>query len=115
MSKVVIVSGTIGAGKTSISKSLQYSLGIDKEPWARIEGDFFLGIGTTVKETIKWEGMLEFSWGSILETAKLLLEKGVNVIIDFVIEEEMPRILHFFKEMGEKKPQLHYVLLKSEK
>ncbi|MBQ9140247.1 MAG: hypothetical protein IJX63_00445 [Lachnospiraceae bacterium] len=55
-----------------------------------------------------WQDILKFNWDCILDVAGKALDRGLDVVIDYVIEEELPLIQKLAEEYGAK---LYYVVL----
>ena len=45
-----------------------------------------------------WEDILRFNWDCIISTAQRALQDNLDVVIDYVIEDELPRV----RELAEK-------------
>lgn len=81
---IYIISGPLGAGKTSVSKAVTALL----ETAVRIEGDVFW-LATEHLEQFSWAQRLECSWENIVAVTKNYLQRDVDVVIDFVVEDEL--------------------------
>lgn len=55
-----------------------------------------------------WKDILNFNWECILTVAQKALDRGLDVIIDYVIEEELPLVQELARRSGAK---LYYVVL----
>lgn len=107
MKTVYLISGPLGVGKTTLTQELHQAL----ENSALMEGDVFLHEVDT-REDLTWEQKLEYSWQKILEHTKGHLQKGLDVVIDFVVEEELP---WFFEQISGMGAVLKYVVLTTTK
>ena len=59
-------------------------------------------------DRVLWEDILRFNWDCILYTAEKALRQGVDVVIDYVIETELPLV----KAMAEQfSIPLYYIVL----
>lgn len=105
MNTVYIISGPLGVGKSSVTKELVNALPNS----SLIEGDVFLH--QLNPEKIPWEERLKLSWDKILSATKDILDKNQDVVIDFVVEDELP---WFIKELSPYSIQLKYVVLVAE-
>jgi len=93
MLKVYIISGCCGAGKTTLTKEL-----VKEMPrTALIHGDdvhaFF---GTDL--AAEWTERLKLTWQNILLLTENFLRNNVNVIIEYVVEDELEQILSVVKK-----------------
>ena len=58
-----------------------------------------------------WEDILRFNWDCILMTAEKALAQGMDVVIDYVIETELPLV----RALAEKQDAaLYYIVLTAE-
>ena len=74
------------------------------EPDAK--GDFF--VDGLPGDSLAWEQILEFNWACIIDVADKALARGLDVVIDYVIEEELPLVKALAKKHG---AQLHYAVV----
>ena len=70
------------------------------------KGDFF--VDGQASDALLWQDILKFNWDCILDVAGKALDRGLDVVIDYVIEEELPLVQKLAKEYGAK---LYYVVL----
>jgi len=92
MLKVYIISGCCGAGKSTLTKAL-----VKEMPrTSLIHGDdvhaFF---GTDL--AAEWPERLKLTWQNILLLTENFLRNNINVIIDYVVEDELEQILSVVK------------------
>lgn len=121
MAKLICISGPCGGGKTTFSEKLArrfsdesgktvYLLHGDSFHRGFVEpqnkGDFFAG--GTASDSIHWQDILRFNWDCIFDTAGRALKQGLDVIIDYVIEDEFPKISDLSKRQN---AELYYVVL----
>ena len=52
--------------------------------------DFF--VNGEASDTVLWEDILRFNWDCIIDTAGRALSQGIDVLIDYVVEDELPRV-----------------------
>jgi broad-specificity NMP kinase len=101
MQKIYLISGTLGAGKTTTTKEL--SRIIDNS--VLIEGDMYFHKD---QDKLSFEERVKKSWQKILDLTKGYLKKDLNVVIDFVVEEELRWFCQKFKD---KDVEIKYVVL----
>lgn len=121
MAKIIFVSGPCGCGKSTFTNAYARHL-VDKNRktvyvihgddfhagFVEVEdkGDFF--VNGEASDTVMWEDILKFNWDCIIATAGRALQQGMDVIIDYVIEDELPRV----KELASKNnAELFYIVL----
>jgi len=100
---VYLVSGPLGVGKSTVSKSLADAM----TQCARIEGDLLLHMYRGKIEP-PWEERLKLAWSHIAAITRNLLGHGLDVVIDFVVEEELE---WFRRQLSDFRGTLHYVVL----
>ena len=121
MSKIVLISGACGCGKTTFADAYArhlvrqehktvYLIHGDDFHHGFIEpednGDFFQD--GQASDQVLWEDILRFSWDCITATAGRALQQGMDVIIDYVVEDELPRVQ---KLAAEYRADLYYIVL----
>ena len=70
------------------------------------KGDFF--VDGQASDALLWQDILKFNWDCILDVAEKALDRGLDVVIDYVIEEELPLVQKLAEEYDAK---LYYVVL----
>lgn len=70
------------------------------------KGDFF--VGGQASDVLLWKDILEFNWECILTVARKVLDRGMDVVIDYVIEDELPHMQELAREFD---ADLYYVVL----
>lgn len=121
MPKIILISGACGSGKTTFAdayarhlveqdrKTVYVIHGDDfhrgfKEPEEK--GDFF--VDGKASDQVLWEDILRFNWDCILSTAQRALQDHLDVVIDYVVEEELVRV----RELAENnRASLYYIVL----
>ncbi len=122
MSNIYFISGPCGVGKSTLADAYaKYltNMGIRKQVYVIHGDDFHQGfVETDYKDSfwkdglaadlIVWEEILKFNWECIIDTAEKVLDRGLDVVIDYVVEEELPLLLKLAKE---KDAKLYYLVL----
>ncbi len=121
MPKIIFISGACGSGKSTFTDALARHLvhqdhkivyvihGDDfhsgfREPEEK--DDFF--VNGQASDQLLWESILRFNWDCIITTAQRALQDNLDVVIDYVIEDELPRV----RELAEKnRVPLYYIVL----
>ena len=122
MSNIYFFSGPCGCGKSTLAEAYAkhlvnecgkfhvYLIHGDDFHAGFIEsdnkGEFFTD--GQASDLILWQDILKFNWDCILTVAHKVLSKGLDVVIDYVIEEELPLVKELAKEFNAK---LYYVVL----
>ena len=121
MNKIIFISGPCGSGKSTFADAYARHLSnTEKKTVYVIHGDDFhqgfveteekddFFIDGQASDPVLWEDILRFNWDCIISTASRALEDRMDVIIDYVIEDELPRV----KEMAENyQAALYYIVL----
>jgi cytidylate kinase len=102
MNEVIVVSGPLGVGKSSVVKVLARKRGA-----VMVDGDA-LFLPLTELDRIEWQEMLAISWRNILSVVSNYLENGLDVVIDFVLEDGYDWVMD---ELGGMNVRLRYVVL----
>ena len=111
MANVYLLSGPCGCGKTTLTNAFARSL---QRPVCVIHGDDFQHSIIQPEDTScpAWEDVLRFNWRCILDVARNALPLGVDVVIDYVVEDELPRVQTLADDFG---ATLHYIVLTASK
>ena len=121
MAKIIFVSGPCGTGKSTFAdayarhmvdasgKTVYVIHGDDfhagfVEP--ENKGDFF--VNGEASDIVLWEDILKFNWDCIMYTAGRALKEGTDVVIDYVIETELPRVKALAEAHG---AEFYYIVL----
>ena len=127
MPKIIFVSGACGSGKTTFSELMARRTANEAGRFAYIihGDDFHRGFieperasepedndsffkGGQPSDTVLWEDILRFNWDCIISTAERALKDGLDVVIDYVIENELPRVKQLADKHG---AELYYIVL----
>ncbi len=124
MARIFFISGACGSGKSTFADAYARHLVREKHRPVYVihgddfhegfvepedKGDFF--VNGLASDPIHWEDILRFNWDCIIATADRVLRDNLDVVIDYVIEDELPRI----KELAEKhQADLYYIVLTAE-
>ncbi|MFS0728198.1 AAA family ATPase [Paenibacillus sp. 1P07SE] len=103
---VYLISGPLGVGKSTISKTLANTM----QQCALIEGDLLLHMYHGETEP-PWEDRLRLAWLHIAAVTRNLVREGLDVVIDFVVEDELS---WFCDQIADLDGALHYVVLHAE-
>ena len=121
MRKITLISGPCGCGKTTFADAYArhtvrkqhrpvYVIPGDQFHCGFVEpeekGDFFTD--GQASDRVLWESILLFNWDCIIATAGRALRQGLDVIIDYVTEDELPRVLALAEEY---RAALYYIVL----
>ena len=111
MAKIIFISGPCGCGKSTFADALaKHMVNRDGKTVYVIHGDMFhegfvetddkgdFFVDGKPNDQINWEGILRFNWDMITATADRALKTGMDVVIDYVMENEMPRIRKLAEE-----------------
>ncbi|ULL16596.1 hypothetical protein DVH26_20395 [Paenibacillus sp. H1-7] len=103
---IYVISGPLGVGKSTVSKSLADGM----NQCALIEGDLLLHVYRGENEP-PWEERLRLAWLNITAVTRNLLRHELNVIIDFVVEDELQWL---YDQLTDLDATIHYVVLHAE-
>ena len=105
MLKIIFVSGACGSGKTTFTEAYaRYLVQRDHKTLYLIHGDDFHGgfvepeekdgffVDGQASDRVLWNDILRFNWDCIIATAHRALQNDLDVVIDYVIEDELPRV-----------------------
>ena len=121
MAGIFLVSGACGCGKTTFADA--YARHLVKRGHRTVylvhgddfhrgfiepedKGDFFTD--GQPSDRVLWEDILRFNWDCIIATAGRALRQGLDVVIDYVVEDELPRVKELAEAHG---VPLYYVVL----
>lgn len=107
MACIYLISGPCGCGKTTLSEALAAQLAREKQVYL-IHGDSFHAGFIGDRQGLGWPEILRFNWDCILAVAGKALAQGLDVVIDYVVEAELPLVHSLAQEYG---AALHYLVL----
>lgn len=119
---VYLFSGPCGCGKSTLADGFAKKLvneGHRKQVYVIHGDDFQAGFVETdnkgpffvdgqAADSLAWEEILKFNWECILSVAGKALGRGLDVVIDYVVEEELPLLRRLAEEH---QARLYYVVL----
>lgn len=118
---VYLLSGPCGAGKSTMAETLADYLTCEggRDQVYVIHGDDFhrnlratsRWVGPDREGFMYWKDTLPFIWQCMLDTADKVLACGPDVIMDYVVEGELPLVMALCRKYGAK---LHYIVLTAE-
>lgn len=124
MRKIYFISGPCGSGKSTFTDEFARHLVWQEHKTVYvIHGDDFhqgfiepedkgyFFVGGEAHNQVLWEDILRFNWDCILMTAEKALAQGMDVVIDYVIETELPRVRALAEKQG---AALYYIVLTAE-
>lgn len=124
MANIYFFSGSCGCGKTTLSKAFAKHLVNDsnvKQVYLIHGDDFHTGFVENDNEifaadgqnsNLLWHDILKFNWECILNVAENVLNRGLDVVIDYVIEDELPLVQNLAEKYN---ANLYYVVLTASK
>ncbi len=123
MGNIYFISGPCGCGKTTLTDAIaKYMVNVEKRKQVYVihgddfhrgfellsyEEEDFWADGQATNQ-IEWLEILKFNWECILDVAGRALVRGLDVVIDYVVEEELPLLQKLAKEYDAK---LYYLVL----
>ena len=122
MANIYFFSGPCGCGKSTLATAYAKHLvnNSEKKQVYLIHGDDFHAgfievddkgsffVDGQASNALLWQDILKFNWDCILTVARKVLDRGLDVVIDYVIEEELPLVQELAKEYDAK---LYYIVL----
>ena len=121
MAKIFFISGACGSGKTTFADAFaKHLVRQERKTVYLIHGDNFhqgfkqpedkgnFFVDGQASDIVLWEDILRFNWDCIIATAGRALRQGMDVIIEYVIEDELPRVRELAAEYH---AELYYIVL----
>ena len=123
MANIYFISGPCGCGKSTLTDALaMHMVKVEKRRQVYVihgddfhqgfvtrayeEGDFWAD-GQAINQ-LEWLEILKFNWECIISVAGKALSRGLDVLIDYVVEEELPLLQKLAKDHDAK---LYYLVL----
>lgn len=113
MNHIWCVSGPCGSGKTTLSTALAEHLSRLQggRQICLLHGDGFhaaLRGDERSPMALPWPEVLRFNWDCLLACAGHALSRGLDVVIDYIVEDELPLLRQLAAQQG---AHLHYAVL----
>ena len=121
MNRIIVISGPCGTGKSTFTDAYARHLVSESGKTVYVihgddlhagfvepenKDDFF--VNGEASDTVLWEDILRFNWDCIIATAGRALSQGIDVLIDYVVEDELERV----RELASvHKAKLYYIVL----
>lgn len=90
---VYLISGPLGVGKSTVTKELSEQV----TRCVLIEGVVILHMFKGESQP-SWDERLQITWKNILDLTRNYIQHGLNVVIDFVVEDELD---WFYKQISD--------------
>ena len=97
---IYVFSGPCGCGKSTLTESFARHLiesPAQNQVYVIHGDDFHKGfietdrrVGPNCPGFLYWADILRFNWDCMLDTAQKVLDRGLDVLIDYVVEDELP-------------------------
>ena len=121
MPKIIFISGACGCGKTTFADAFsRHLVQRSRKTLYVIHGDDFHSgfvepeekddffVDGQASDQVLWNDILRFNWDCIMATAQRALQDNLDVVIDYVIEDEFSLV----RELAEKnRADLYYIVL----
>lgn len=121
MPGIFFISGPCGCGKTTFADAYAKHLACQGQKTVYVihGDDFHQGFTEPdnkpdffpdgqASDLVLWEDILRFNWDCIIATADRALQQELDVVIDYVIEDELPRVQAL---AGKYHAALYYIVL----
>ena len=118
MKNIYVFSGPCGCGKSTLTESYARHLvqTTQRNQVYVIHGDDFhkgfvetgRRVGPDCPGFLYWNDILQFNWACMLDTAQKALNHGLDVLIDYVVENELPLLTALARKNCAK---LYYIVL----
>ena len=111
MGSLLCITGPCGCGKSTLAgvyAEMRMHSGAGQV--YVIHGDsFHRGFaGEGLPGALPWPQVLRFNWDCILSVAEMALARGMEVVVDYVVEEELPELIALAHRCG---VEMRYVVL----
>ncbi len=117
MKHIYVFSGPCGCGKSTLTESYaNHLIENGKLQVYVIHGDDFhrgfketdRRLGSDYPGFLYWADILRFNWDCMLTVAQKALDRGLDVLIDYVVEDELPQLKALAKK---NRAKLFYIVL----
>ena len=118
MNSIFIFSGPCGCGKSTLTDAYAHLLiasGQKAQAYVIHGDDFHRGFVQAEQPSsfvgthfIHWPDILKFNWECILTVAQKALDRNLDVMIDYIVEDELPLLRELAARNG---AQLYYIVL----
>lgn len=118
MSNIYVFSGPCGCGKSTLAEAYAgHLVGTENklQVYVMHGDDFHQGfvettqrVGSACPDFLYWADILQFNWECMLVVAQKALDRKLDVIIDYVVEDELPLLKELAKNNH---ARLFYVVL----
>lgn len=118
MCNIYVFSGPCGCGKSTLAAAYaEHLVQLDgtNQVYVIHGDDFHKGFIETKDQNrmhcatmLHWPDILQFNWACILSVANKALDRNLDVIIDYIVEDELPLLKELAKQHSAK---LFYVVL----
>lgn len=116
MQSVFVLSGPCGCGKTTVSAFLAKRImqkKLDTQVYILHGDDFHAGFAACGAYPITpWTEILRFNWACLLSVAQKALVAGMDVLIDYIVEDELPQLISLAQSCN---AELRYAVLTASK
>lgn len=104
MARIFFISGACGCGKTTFADAYaSHLVRTEHKTVYMIHGDHFQDgfvkpeeqgffNGSRAADPVLWEDVLRFNWDCIVYAAGRALDMGLDVVVDYVVEDELSRV-----------------------
>lgn len=92
---IYLISGPCGVGKSTVSEKLTQMV----TPGVLIVGDYIMSMFGDGSEP-PWEEQLQLTWKNILALTRNFIQHDFNVVIDFVVEDELEWFCKQISDLG---------------
>ena len=118
MNRIYLISGACGCGKSTFADAYAkhlvqrecrtvYMIHGDDFHRGFVEPEVFLTEDGQASDPVLWGDILRFNWDCIIFTASRAIREGLDVVIDYVVEDELPRV----RELAANQAELVYIVL----
>ncbi|WP_246042406.1 AAA family ATPase [Cohnella pontilimi] len=99
---VYLISGPVGVGKSTTAGELSRTL---QGAAVRLEGDLLMHMPV---QEVPWEKLISMTWENIVLLTRNFLVHGFDVVVDYVVEEEL---MWFCEKLKDLDVDIRYIVL----